>query len=110
MPMTAPLLLTSGPPESPGWIGALIWSSPLTVSTSAPLWSLAVMVWLRALTLPVVTAGVVLRPSALPKATTACPTLTVDELPTVTVWNVPPPSIWTSATSSVRSYPTTWAL
>ncbi len=33
MPITLPVLLTSGPPESPGWMGAVWWISPVSRST-----------------------------------------------------------------------------
>jgi len=34
MPMTSPSVLTSGPPESPGWISPSIWISPASRSES----------------------------------------------------------------------------
>ena len=33
MPMILPAVLTSGPPESPGWMGAVWWMSPVSRST-----------------------------------------------------------------------------
>ena len=67
------------------------------------------MVWFRAVMLPVDTAGALFLPNALPRATTAWLTVTDEELPMLTVLKSLPPSIWTRATSSARSYPTTWA-
>ena len=32
MPMTWPAPLTSGPPESPGWMSALVWIRPVSCS------------------------------------------------------------------------------
>ena len=86
IPMTWPAELTSGPPESPGWIGALVWISPVSCSELlAEPSSLAVMDWLSDVTLPVTTDGCPPLPSAFPMATTFWPTVTVEESPKVTV-------------------------
>ena len=51
MPMTWPAELTSGPPESPATMFALVWIIPCSVSDlTVPPWSLAVMVWLSPVT------------------------------------------------------------
>ena len=81
MPITWPWVLVSGPPESPGWIGALDWMSPLSRSELLDPSSPAVIARPRPVTLPVATEGVPLRPSALPMATTLSPMRTCDESP-----------------------------
>src|SRR5260370_40746922 len=73
MPTTRPDVSTRGPPESPGWIGALISMSPLRVSALPPPWSLAVIVWLRVVTPPRLTAGPPPRPRAFPPAAPPSP-------------------------------------
>ena len=45
IPMTTPRIVTSGPPESPGWIGALVWMSPESCSDVLLDWSDAVIDW-----------------------------------------------------------------
>ncbi len=53
MPMTWLAELDSGPPESPGWMSALVWIMPCSVSLLAvPPWSEAVMVRFRPVTCP----------------------------------------------------------
>src|SRR5579884_2190255 len=66
IPMTWPFVLTKGPPESPGWIGALVSIMPFRVSALEPSSSLAVMLWLSACTVPVTTDGGPPTPPALP--------------------------------------------
>src|SRR5256885_9859482 len=82
---------------------------PLKVS-ALPAPSLAVIVWLRAVTWPWVTRGAPPWPSALPRVTTVSPTWSDEESANVTVgspdtlW-----SIWITATSCEMSTPTTCA-
>ena len=52
IPITWPLSFTSGPPESPGWMSALVSMRPVRFSEVPSPWSLAVMDWPRATTLP----------------------------------------------------------
>src|ERR1700730_9295850 len=110
MPMTWPAALTRGPPESPGWMGAFIWMSPVRVSALAPPGSLAVIVWLTASTVPATTAGVPPTPPALPIATTGSPGATAEESPTTIGLRPDTPWIWMTAMSSVGSSPTTVAV
>src|ERR1039458_6707120 len=58
MPMTWPEVPTSGPPESPGWMPALISMSPDRFSALPPPLSLAVMDWSVAITEPPAALGV----------------------------------------------------
>ncbi len=81
MPMTRPSLLTSGPPESPGWIGALVWIIPVRISGFWPVSSAAVICCPSAVTVPVATAGAPPRPWALPRAVTLSPMCTIEESP-----------------------------
>src|SRR5216684_1320616 len=108
IPITWPAELTSAPPESPGLMAASLWIMPERVS-ERPLPSLAVMVWSTAVTWPWVTAGVPPCPSALPRATTGSPTLTLEASASVTVGRPDTPSIWMSATSEVGETPITCA-
>ena len=56
MPMTLPVVLASGPPESPGMMSAFVWSMPVSFSGDAPLpSSLAEIDWFR----PVIVPGTV---------------------------------------------------
>src|SRR6185369_11144538 len=109
MPMTWPAALTSGPPESPDTMPASVWNIPCSVSeVTVPPWSLAVMV----LSTPVMRPGaetIWLRPSALPRAVTASPTLTLLESPSGTWCRPDGFCSWISAMSPVTSYPTTLA-
>ena len=107
IPTTCPAELTSGPPESPGSIGALDWIIPVSCSelVDDPS-SLAVMDWLSATTLPDTTDGVPPLPSAFPMATTFWPTVTVDESPRGTVCRPDAFCSCSTATSLVLSYPT----
>ena len=52
MAMTWPVPLTSGPPESPGWMSALVWIRPPGCSEVPSSVSLAVICWLSATTEP----------------------------------------------------------
>src|SRR6266849_3408156 len=109
IPITWPAELTSAPPESPGLMPASLWIMPLRVS-ERPLPSLAVMVWSTESTWPCVTVGAPPWPSALPSASTASPTLTLDESARVTVGRPETLSIWISATSAVGETPMTCAV
>ena len=108
IPTTCPAALTSGPPESPGWIGASI-SMTLPNDSVPPRPSLTVMDCPRFEMLPWVTVGVPPWPSALPMATTSWPTERVEESARVTVGSPDKPWICRSATSSVGSTPMTLA-
>jgi len=110
IPMTLAELLTSGPPESPGWIGAFVWMSPDRLSALSPLSLPTVIDWFRAWTTPLTADGVPPTPPALPMATTSSPTATAEELPVWTVASPEAPFSWITATSSVGSVPTTLAV
>ena len=110
MPTTAPSPFTSGPPESPSWMGASVSIMPCNCSVvPAPL-SLALMDWSRALMVPCAVDGRPPLPPALPSASTASPTLALLESDSVTGFSPDAPTSWSSATSSVESYPTTRAV
>ena len=109
MPTTCPDPFTSGPPESPGLMGALDWIRLLSCST-LPLSSRTVIVRFSAVIDPLVTVGVPPFPRAFPMATTLCPGDREDESPRLTVGSPDAPWIWSKATSSVGSAPTTMAL
>ena len=81
MPMTTPRIVTSGPPESPGWIGALVWMSPESCSDVPLDWSDAVIDWFRAVMVPAAVLGVPPAPPALPMPITDWPTEAVRESP-----------------------------
>jgi hypothetical protein len=103
MPMTWPAALTSGPPESPDTMPASVWNIPCSVSDlTVPPWSLAVMVLLTPVMRP--GAGTIwFCPSALPRAVTASPTLTLPESP-IGTWCRPDGCCsWISAMSPVTS-------
>ena len=108
MPTTLPSVVTSGPPESPGCRGALVRISPLSCSPP-PLASPAVTVWSNASTTPSTALGVPPAPRALPIPTTASPTTSVEESPMLTALSPEAPLSLRTATSSVRSVPTTSA-
>ncbi len=80
MPITWPLALIRGPPESPGWIAASVWSMLESCSLS-PSGSVAVIDWPKAVTDPLAVLGLPPTPPALPIATTVSPTETLVELP-----------------------------
>src|SRR5207249_5349334 len=84
MPTTCPDPFTSGPPESPGLMGALDWIRLLSCST-LPLSSRTVIVRFSAVIDPLVTVGVPPFPRAFPMATTLCPSDREDESPRLTV-------------------------
>src|SRR5499427_6075807 len=109
MPITLPVVLTSGPPESPGWMGALWWISPVSCSEVPAPSSDAVIDAPRPATWPTATDGVPPLPSALPSATTLSPTFTEDESPSAAVCSPEAPTAWMTAMSRVWSYPTTLA-
>jgi hypothetical protein len=102
-------LSTRGPPESPGCNEASVWTSPESCSELSSTSSLAVMVWFRAVTFPVVTLGVPPVPPAFPMAVTACPSVSFEELPTLTVASPDTPGRRSNAMSFVLSVPTTEA-
>ena len=110
MPITWPWLFTSGPPESPAWMFALVRIIPVSCSVVPEAWSLAVIICPRAVTLPAAAAGGPPRPPALPMPTTVSPTLTADESPTVTVLSPEACRSCSTAMSSLVSYPTTTAV
>ncbi len=85
MPTTSPLRFSSGPPESPGWMLALVWSTPTRRSDVPVPSSLAVIDEARPVTLPVATDGSPPRPPALPTATTWSLSWTPEESPMVAV-------------------------
>ena len=58
MPSTSPSMFTSGPPESPGWIGALVAISPVSLSESLLDSSLAVIDLPSPVMVPEATLGV----------------------------------------------------
>ena len=76
---------------------------PLSCSDVPSPWSLAVMDWLRAVTVPPAALGVPPVPPAFPMPTTSWPTEALDELPRFAV--VRPDALWScsTATSPVRS-------
>ena len=83
MPTTLPALSSSGPPESPGRIGAFVsitpvsrWRSPLSLSTVIDL--------LSRMTLPRTEMRRPIPPE-FPTAVTLAPTVSVAEFPIVTV-------------------------
>ncbi len=100
MPTTSPLVLTRGPPESPGWMPALVSISPLSCSALPADSSEAVMVRPVPVTLPVATDGVPPLPPALPSATTFWPLCTPEEL-RLTVVRPEAFCSWSTATSLV---------
>ena len=81
MPMIFASLLTSEPPESPGWIWASVSMRPSSCSDVPFSLSIAVMDLSRPVTLPAATIGLPLAPPALPMPMTVSPTLTVEESP-----------------------------
>ena len=98
IPITRPAWFSSGPPESPGSIPAFV--STRLVSVSLPPWSsLATICLWSPVTTPVATVTPP-RPPALPRATTAWPTFSFDELPSLTVFRPVAVVIWSTATSS----------
>jgi len=101
MPRTSPSVLTSGPPESPGWMGALWPIIPVSCSASPAPASDAVIDWPSPLTRPLTTDGVPPLPRALPSATTFCPVWAPAEL-RVTVCR--PEAFWSCSTA------TSWVL
>ena len=84
-------------------MSALAWIMPCSVSELVePASSLAVTVWFRAITCPAATV-MVFCPPALPRATTASPAFTDDELPTGTVASPDAPCSRIRAMSPVLS-------
>ncbi len=80
---------------------------PVSCSALPPPGSVAVMLWLRAVTAPVTTVGA--PPSALPTAATEAPIEIFAESPIGTVVSPAAPRNWSTATSLVASAPTTAA-
>src|SRR4051812_47938681 len=78
MPMTAPLALSSGPPELPGLMEASVWMA-LMYEAEDPWPSLEATGRWTALTMPVVTVPD--RPKGAPMAMVASPTAAWSELP-----------------------------
>ena len=103
MPITLPVLLTSGPPESPGWMGALWWMSPVSRSEVPAPSSEATIDAFRPAMCPTATAGVPPLPSALPSATTLSPTFAVDESPRAAVCSPEAPCSCRTAMSRLWS-------
>src|SRR5664279_3620757 len=131
MPITLPLMSTSGPPELPGLIAASVCTAFITVS-----WLVPVLLWpcpcpwngswlcpwsgvccssaelvrtgrLSAETIPEVTVAD--RPSGEPTATTLCPIFRSAEVPRVAGVRPETPLALITARSSVESAPTTLA-
>ena len=84
-PITVPVVLTSGPPESPACRAAFVRISLVSCSAVPVASSVAVIVSFRPVTVPAATAGVPPLPPALPRAITFSPMAAFDELLTVTV-------------------------
>ncbi len=103
MPMTAPAELTSGPPESPSWMGASVCSMPCRVSLDLAPLSLAWMVRFFALMMPWAVDGRPPRPWALPIARTGSPSLTLPESPMLIVFRPEAPCRRSRAMSSLAS-------
>ena len=85
MPMTWPEVSTSEPPESPGWMSALVSMRPVRFSALPPLSSLAVMDWLGRSPSPRPCWGSRRRRRRCPMPTTASPTAAAPVL-VETVW------------------------
>src|SRR4030088_3549567 len=105
MPITWPEALVRGPPASPAWVAALVRMSPDSCSAVPDAASVAVIDWLRPVTVPVATDGVPSWPPALPMATTLLPTATLDELPRFAVGRPDAPCSWITAMSWLPSEP-----
>ena len=101
MPITRLEPLNSGPPESPGWSGALLSIRPS--SCSEPFCSSdAVIVLPRPTIVPRTLASFPV-PPALPVAVTCWPTRSVEEFPSAAVRRFDAPLSWSTATSSATS-------
>ncbi len=103
MPTTLPVALTRGPPESPGWMLASVWMRPVSCSALAPPSSLAVIVWLRAVTLPLGRARRAAGTAGVADADDRVTLDDVDELPRGAVCRPEAPWSCSTATSAVRS-------
>ena len=101
--MTLPLVSTSAPPESPGWIFAFTWIRPESCSLVPSKSSAAVIVWFRAPIEPPALDGVPPAPPALPTPTTASPTESFDESPSFAVVRPEAPWSWSTAMSWLGS-------
>ena len=107
MPTTWPSVLTSAPPESPGWMCAFVWIMPVSFS-EVPFGSFAVIDRFRPVTAPFATVGrAAACPSALPIPATWSPTETEPESPGVMCRRSEAFCSWISATSCAGSTPTT---
>src|SRR5262249_39397360 len=104
-PMICPSVFTSGPPESPGWMPALWWISPVSCSEVPAPSSEAVIDAPRLAMWPVATDGVPPLPSALPRATTFWPVAALLESPSVTGAGPDAPRSWMAAMSGLWSAP-----
>ena len=102
MPMTWPLVLEIGPPESPWMMLASVCSMPVRFSDEPLPSSLAVIERFSPVMLPV-TVLIWPVPLALPIATTPSPTLTLVASPTGTVRICEAPTSWITAMSPVLS-------
>ena len=100
IPITSPLRLKSGPPELPGLTAASVWMNGTAAESPGSARDLA-------LTMPEVT--VLSRPYGVPIATTHSPTRVASGLPILTIGRFFA-SIFSTATSVVRSLPSTFAL
>ena len=80
-PITTPAESASGPPESPGWILAVVWSMLWSVSVKPEAPSAAWIVRPVPLITPGASTGGPPAPARLPMATTVEPTATVAESP-----------------------------
>ena len=102
-PITCPEALTSGPPESPGWMAALVWIMPVSCSELPDVSSPAVICWFRATSEPPAALGVPPTPPALPRATTASPTEILEESPICADFRPEAFCSWMRAMSWLRS-------
>src|SRR5262245_12381952 len=111
MPITSPLMFTSGPPELPGLIAASVW---IALKTAASAWPPALSEELvrtgrfRALTMPDVT--VPCRPSGDPMATTCWPTCRSADEPSFAGFRLLTPDALITARSELGSRPRISAL
>src|SRR6476469_9399019 len=111
IPMTAPFMSTSAPPELPGLMAASVCTALITVSCDCPAASASPEVRtgrFRAETMPDVTVAE--RPSGEPIATTGWPTARSAELPSVAGVRPETPSALITARSSVAVVPTKLAV
>ena len=79
-------------------MSALVWMRPVSCSEDPSPSSLAVIDWLRAVTVPPAALGVPPVPPALPTPTTFSPTATLDELSMAAVCR--PDALWSCRTAT----------